>query len=286
VDPAPVSAILPTWRRLDVLPGTLERLHECEPPPAEIIVHVDGGDENTASWIEEHWPEIRVLKSERRQGPGGGRNKLLDAATQPYVASFDDDSYPLDPGYFNRVVKAFERHPTAGVLATSIYHRGEDASPPSEKTQEVADFVGCGCAYRQAAWKHTAGYLPRAWAYGLEETDMALQLLDEGWTVLHDHRLRVRHDTDLSHHEDPEKTASGIANRALQAYVRYPVQYVGWGIAQYFNRIWWCLNAGRTEGIVQGIIRTPAVLWKYRAERDAVSPATLRKYRQLRQEVS
>ena len=101
----------------------------------------------------------------------------------------------------------------AAVLVATVIHRGEEIPPLNDHAYQVADFIGCGCAYRTAAWHETAGYVPLPLAYGMEEADLSLQLLDRGWKVIRDHRLRVFHDTDLSHHEDPKKTAASIANR-------------------------------------------------------------------------
>ncbi len=279
---APVSVIIPTWRRLDCLQKTIQELEECSPAPAEILVHVDAGDDQTAPWLHKHASQVRVLESEERMGPGGGRNRLLDESSQPYIASFDDDSYPLDADYFTQVIKTFEENPEAGVLSATVTSRGEAIPESRDETVQTASFVGAGCAYRRDAWKDTAGYLPLPLAYGMEEVDLSLQLIDEGWSILRDRRLRVFHDTDLSHHTDPDTVAATIANRALLGYLRYPI--AGWGLAlaQFVNRIWWSIRAGRTEGIWKGICHTPAHLWRYRHLRDPVSWATLLQVQKLK----
>jgi len=279
---APVSVIIPTWKRLDHLKETLQKLDACDPAPAEIIVHVDAGDTQTVPWLRENRSDVRVLTSNQQVGPGGGRNRLMATVQQPYVASLDDDSYPLEKDYFDRLVKLFDEHSRAAVLVATVIHRGEEIPPLNDHAYQVADFIGCGCAYRTAAWHETAGYVPLPLAYGMEEADLSLQLLDRGWKVIRDHRLRVFHDTDLSHHEDPKKTAASIANRALLAYIRYPMGYLPWGIGQYLNRIRWSVGEGRTEGIDRGLRRTPELLWQFRRLRAPVSHETLRIHRKLR----
>lgn len=278
----PVSAIIPTWRRLAPLRKTLDVIRSCEPSPAEILVHVDAGDDETAPWLHENVPEVQVLESDERRGPGGGRNRLMAASSQPYVASLDDDSYPLDADYFARVVEAFDRHPEAGMIAAVITLREKDPEPVQNEAEEVALFTGCGCIYRRRAWREVNGYIPRAVAYGLEEVDLALQMLDEGWKIFRDHRLRIRHDTNLTHHNNPEQTASTIVNTALLPYIRYPKRYWLWGAAQYLNKIRWFIAAGRTEGIEWGLRNTISKLWEYRGLRSPVDPDTLQKFRELR----
>lgn len=278
----PVSVIIPTWRRLNALRDTLDVLRACNPSPAEVLVHVDAGDNETAPWLRQNAPEVQVLESGERRGPGGGRNRLMAASTQPYVASLDDDSYPLDADYFARVVRGFDRHPGAGMLAAVVTHRGVEAPAAEDRAEEVVNFMGCGCAYRRTAWDQTDGYLPRSVPYGMEETDLGLQLLDRGWKIMKDRRLRIRHDTDLSHHADPRQTAGTVANTALLPYIRYPVRYWPWGLMQYLNRIRWFVTAGRLRGIGQGLMDTAWSLWKNRKLRDPVSPSTMQRFRELR----
>ncbi len=105
------------------------------------------------------FPPLVVIEAARRVGPSGGRNRLLREATCPYVVSFDDDSYPIDPDFFDKVEQLFERHPSAGMLAAgAIVHDGEVVPDRRGTAAWVADFVGCGCAYRRAAFMETDGY--------------------------------------------------------------------------------------------------------------------------------
>ena len=281
MSPAPVSVIIPTWDRLDDLQQTLSVIKSCDPAPEEIIVHVDAGDTDTAPWLNTHYPNINILQSQMRQGPGGGRNRLLNKVESVYIVSLDDDSYPIDRDYFQRVVAAFERHPQAGILAASICHRGESMPKALQKSRKAASFVGCGCAYRKSAWLDVDGYVPLPRAYGMEETDVSLQMIDAGWTIVHDHRLRILHDTDLKHHDSPAMTAAALANRALLAYLRYPASHWWLGVLQYMNRIRWSIRNGRREGLLRGIRETLPLLWKHRNERDPVSVQALQTYRSL-----
>lgn len=279
---APVSVIIPTYKRVNALSKTLNVVRTFDPQPSEIIVHVDAGDSETAPWLSKSAPDVHVLESAERVGPGGGRNRLMDAASEPYVVSLDDDSYPLDRDYLQRIVTSFKRNPEAGVLSAVVWHRGEEPEPSRDMIGEVSDFMGCGCAYRMSAWDATSGYLPRPVPYGMEETDLVLQLLDAEWTVLQDYRLRILHDTTLAHHDDPFRTAGSIANAALLPYVRYPVQYLPWGVAQYVNKIVWTARAGRANGIPDGLWHTVREIWRYRSHRDPVSVHAVRRYRMLR----
>src|SRR5688572_26227776 len=122
---APLTAIVTAHRRTNELLNTLRIISECVPAPAEIIVHVDGGEHTSAAAVRRGYPGVRVIVSEDRVGPGGGRNSLMTAATHPIVASFDDDSYPVDGDYFGRILRTFADYPEAWVVDARIFHLRE-----------------------------------------------------------------------------------------------------------------------------------------------------------------
>lgn len=277
----PITAIVTAYRRIPETLATLAKLQACVPAPDEILVHVDcGGDECRAA-VTSAFPEIRVLVSDKPVGPGGARNKLIAAARNEIVASFDDDSYPMDQDYFARAASLLKANPRAAVLTGQVSLRGETPAAESEAVWPVASFQGCGCVYRREAFLAMRGYLPLRWAYGVEEADVALQLMDAGWTIMQVSSLRVFHDTQLQHHRSPQINADSIANIALLAYLRYPIRFWPLGALQLLNRVGYSLKTGRYRGIVKGLLAIPYTIVKYGPERQPIKPATLRHSRQL-----
>ncbi len=266
----PVSVIIPTIHRKELLTETIGRILDCDPAPDEVLVHVDGGDSETAVAVRDQFGEVTVLESARRLGPGGGRSALVATARNKIVASFDDDSYPIDRGYFSRLVKAATAHPEAAVIAASIHHRGERPDPSLERRAEVSDFIGCGCAFRKDAFARIGGFVPLPLAYGVEENDFALRVHAAGHRIIMDHSLRVFHDTTLAHQAHREITSASIRNLALLAYLRYPPSLWWLGLAQVTNRVFWLLRNRRYSGVIYGLTSIPAHLWRYRAWRATV----------------
>ena len=97
-----ISAIVTAYERIDQTLATLRVLQSCVPAPDEILVHVDANQIACENAIRNAFPDIQILRSKEQVGPGGGRNKLVNAAGGEFVASFDDDSYPIDSDYFAR----------------------------------------------------------------------------------------------------------------------------------------------------------------------------------------
>lgn len=272
------TAIIAAYDREEATRETVRRLQACKPAPAEILVHLDNGADFPL-------PEgVRVIFSDKNLGPGGGRNRLVREATHEWIASFDDDSYPMETDYFARLEKVVGRHLDAGVIACTVRHRdpAHDSLAP-DADRPTATFVGCGCVYRRSAFLKTNGYVPLPVAYGMEEVDFALQLHDLGLSVIETPDLKVFHDTDLSHHERPAIAAGSIMNQALLAWARYPVASLPYGALQWINKIRDNLKRRRFRGTLQGILGTPAHLWKNRNLRQPVASTTLVRFRRLRQ---
>lgn len=262
---------------------TLRRIAVSDPRPAEVLVHVDGGDEETARAVRTTFADVHVLESDRRLGPGGGRNRLIKAACHPVVVSFDDDSYPLDTDFFVRVARLFDAFPDAAAIGAAVTHRGEPAEQARALVGPAASFIGCGAALRRDTFLAAGGYVPLPLAYGMEEVDLALRIYDRGGQILFSPWIRVFHDTDLAHHQCAEVTAATLANIALHAFLRYPSCYLPYGALQVANRILWSLRVGRRAGILRGLGAIPGTLWMHRNLRAPVSTATVARIRRLRQ---
>jgi GT2 family glycosyltransferase len=276
---------MPTYKRKEKLLESLERIYSCDPSPAEVIVHVDNNDLESEAALQSEsarFPNLKVLLSRSHLGPGASRNLLLAAASHPIVASFDDDSYPMDLDYFKRVQALFDRFPTAAMLESEVYHIDQKVNDDAFAARWVADFTGCGCAYRLAAFKQTTGYVRRIVPYGAEELDLALRLHALGYGILKSPWLRVFHNTKLEHHENPRVTAGVVENFALIPYLRYPLHFWWLGLAQLVRQVIFLLRHDRSEGIVKGIVNIPSLLWEHRSQRHIVSGRHLLSYLRLR----
>ena len=277
-----ISAIVTAFERVDQTLATLRILQSCVPPPDEILVHVDANQIACENAIRNAFPGVKILRSEEQVGPGGGRNKLVGAARGEFIASFDDDSYPIDSDYFARAQQVLEKFPEASLVCAALYHAGESIGLDERSAHWTADFLGAACIYRRQAFLDAGGYVPLPIAYGMEEVDLAIRLHSQGGRILTTRWLRVFHNTDLKHHADPKITAGSIANLALLTYLRYPVSLWGIGVGQCANRLLWLLRHGRRRGIFKGVTMIPSHLRANRSYRLPVSKQVLRSYLALR----
>ncbi len=272
-EPVPVSVVIPAWRRVAILRKTLSVIGKCDPPPAEVLVHVDGGEQEVLRMLEAEFPDVKVLSSETLLGPGGSRNRLIAAARHELVANFDDDSYPRHTDYFARVMDTSRRFPDAAMISA--------ASMESEwRRSEYLNLSvtsGCGCVFRKSWFGRTTGFVPLPIAYAMEEVDVSLQLHALGGQTVHDPYLRVLHDRVLPGTVDAVTNAHILANTALLPYLRYPQWLWVAGFYQVLRRVLYLLYHGWTEGLLDGIRMIPDHLVRYKAyRRNVTSPALLR----------
>ena len=293
-DTVAVSLVIPTYMRVEKLRKTLDVVKNCVPRPVEILVHVDAGDVATIPMLNSEYPSVKVIQSETRQGPGGGRNKLITAASHNTVVSLDDDSWPLDCSFFYYAKQLADSRRSVGVYACRIIEADEsrealpaalDPHAVSLLTCEPASgFVGCGCIYRRDSFCEIEGYLPLQQAYGMEEVDVALQFMNRRYEVRYVADLWVYHDCDRElHHADPRINGAQIRNAALLTAIRYPFSLWPKGMLQVANRTLFSIRKGRFRGIISGLASIPFALLKYRKYRRPLKSETLRKYWELRE---
>jgi GT2 family glycosyltransferase len=265
---------------------TLERVTVCDPPPAEIFTFIDQPDGELTAELAARFPAVRILSSTTGVGPGGGRHRCLQHATQPFFVSFDDDSWPLEPDFFGEVVRLFDCYPRAAILAASIFFPNESIPEGSSGVKLATVYTGCGYAVRVAAYRETAGHIDRACAYGVEEVDLSMQLYALDWQILQCGSLRVFHDTQLSHHSRPDVVACTVQNVALRAFLRYPASLWPRAMLQLGNTVVDSMRRRRFSGLLSGLLGIPGTLLQYADQRRQLPAAKVRSYLDSRPRVN
>lgn len=278
-----LSIVIPTFARPQKLAECLGRILAVKPEAITLLIHVDAGDEETPKLLAGHLSgKVKWVCASSTRGPGGGRNILMEMAKTPWVVTFDDDSWPEGPDFFERLEKVIAAHPKAGAMAFPINVRGQKPAHWPAEIQPASCFENCGCAIRREAFLQTDGFLPLRHAYGMEEADVSLQLLDKGWQILNVPDLWVYHDTGMEHHASAPVNAAQITNTALLAFLRYPINLWPLGILQTINRVKYAISMRRFRGIAKGLWGIPFACWKYRAARKPVKVETIHLARKLR----
>lgn len=87
-----VSVITVNFNGKDYLSGLLKSLSLQTLPPAEIIVVDNASTDGSVAFLENHFPGVRIIRSDSNLGFAGGNNLGVEAASYPLVALINNDA--------------------------------------------------------------------------------------------------------------------------------------------------------------------------------------------------
>jgi GT2 family glycosyltransferase len=142
VSGAPVSVVIPTVGRPELLRGTLKSLAACEPAPAEILVVDQSTEAISASVVDEFAVGARVVECNGR-GRGRAVNDGLRHARYELAAVVDDDC-AVRSDWVAIVVRELSTDPDAIICGQVLPAEGADPRTiPSTLELAVArDYTG------------------------------------------------------------------------------------------------------------------------------------------------
>ncbi|MER7008779.1 glycosyltransferase [Dactylosporangium sp. NPDC000555] len=229
-----VTVVIATRDRRVSLERTLLRLHEDTDPPPVVVVD-NGSADGTVAMLAGRFPAVRVLELGHNAG-AVARNHGVAAASTPYVAFCDDDSW-WAPGALRRAAAHLASAPRLALIAAcTLVGPDEGLDPmsafmataplgtvPDLPGPSVLGFLACAAVVRREAFLACGGFDPVVFFMG-EEARVALDLRAAG------HGLAYCEDVVAYHH--PVATTSDRAakrtlqdrNRALTAWMRRPIR--------------------------------------------------------------
>ena len=197
--PAPVSVVLPTIGRPDLVRQCLESLAACNPHAAEVVV-VDSSDDDSVERVVAEFAavQVRVLRCDRR-GLGHAFNVGLADATHDTVLLTNDDC-TVDPSW----VRVGLEHATedAGVLVSGrVLPFGDPAAVPSTIIDAMPREYRGGTGfvlYTQCMALHRATVLEFGGFDGrispsAEDNDLSYRWLRAGRTIRYEPEFVVWH---------------------------------------------------------------------------------------------
>ena len=133
--------MLPTFRRPEALPRTLDTIRAQSYRNWELIVVDNAGDVDPSTAVFRD-PRIRVVSHPEQASSSYARNRGLGHVTGDLVCFFDDDDEML-PGYLETFAKAFRDNPRAkmvrcGLILASGRTVYSDATPECCLRREFA----------------------------------------------------------------------------------------------------------------------------------------------------
>jgi GT2 family glycosyltransferase len=196
--PPLVSIVMLSFnRKAEVLKG-LNEIRKIGYPQLEVIVVDNASQDETARMVSTRFPDVNLISLKENIGVAAA-NYGFRAAQGKYVIIIDDDSYPL-PDAVGRMVELFEKDEKIGIVAfhvrnVSHYHHPENQPPspiPAPPTGYRMGFNGAGAGFRKDLLIKCGGYSEHFFLYW-NELDLALRVLNEGFTIVGDEQIVALH---------------------------------------------------------------------------------------------
>jgi GT2 family glycosyltransferase len=211
------------------------------------VVLVDNGSQDgTPDRVRQRFPRVHVIEAGRNLG-AVARNLGVRAATTPYVAFADDDSW-WAPGALGRAAEHLDRHPRLGLLAARVLvgprqHLDpvctEMAGSPLPVEGDlpgpsILGFVACGSVVRRTAYLEAQGF-DEVVEFAGEEERLAMDLMAFGWGLAYVDDVVAHHHPSTSRSSSATRRTRLARNRLLTALMRRPWPVVArttWSLAR------------------------------------------------------
>jgi GT2 family glycosyltransferase len=243
-----ISVMIATRNRRDELRRTLAKLLELDQPADEILVCADGCTDDTSDMVGREFPSCVLLQNDSSRGSIFSRDRLLRTATGEIVASFDDDSYPLDRDFFARVRNLFATYPDAAVISfpelRDDKHYADPTKSPSASPHLISAYANCAAVMRRDVYLRSDGF-PEFFGHMYEEPDYALQCYALGYVVRFEPSLTIRHHETPRQRDPMRRHHLNARNELWSVLMRCPFPQA---IAVALFRIWRQFRYAWSEG--------------------------------------
>jgi GT2 family glycosyltransferase len=209
------SVIIPNYNGRRLLPAALDALRRQSCQDFEVILADDASSDDSVAFVEQHYPEVRLLVNRRNIGFAKNCNAAADAARGRILVLLNSDTEP-ESDWLAELLQAIVANPQATIIASKLLlfdqrhklhsagdmlavdgtpqNRGVWQEDLAQFDQATAIFSGCGAAvaYRKEAWQALGGFDEDFWMY-LEDVDYAFRVHLAGGQAIFAPRARVYH---------------------------------------------------------------------------------------------
>ncbi len=216
-----------TKNRFQILSKAIESGLSQDYENMEVVVFDDGSTDETPT-LRAQYRSVTWVRKETSVGLLEARNEMMKAGDAVYFVSLDDDAWFLENDEVSKAVELMEQHQNCAAIAFDILQRDTRRfkKVPRSAPFETNIYIGCGHMLRLDRVKEAGHYVPFPVKYGHEEKDLAIRMMDAGYTILFAPGLHVWHDyTQMARNLD-EQNKSFIINDLVYPFRRVPLIYL------------------------------------------------------------
>ncbi len=209
------SIVIPNYNGARFLPTLLDALAKQAFQDFEILLVDDASSDESVAFVEEHYPNVRVIVNRRNLGFAASCNAGAEAASGRVLVLLNNDTEP-EPEWLASLVRAVCEQPNAAVVTSKILlhdgsgrlhttgdllganglprNRGVWEQDAGQYDMQLDVFSGCGgaSAFRRDAWRALGGFDEEFWMY-VEDVDYGFRARLAGWQVAYAPEARVHH---------------------------------------------------------------------------------------------
>jgi len=251
-----VTAVIVSYNVRDLL---LRCIRSLKDDGVERIVVVDNDSrDGSAEAVEQHEPDVEVVRTGANLGFGGGANRGAALATTPYVLVVNPDVV-VDPGSTKVLVAVLDEEPDVGLVAPRIDTPEGELYPNVRRFPDMVDAAGHAFLHflwpsnpfsrrykmldwdhataadvdwvagthflvRRTAWDEVGGFDEDFFMYG-EDVYLCWSLHRAGWRVRYEPAARVEHAIGQSTDQTPYRMIAAH-HRSLLRYAAKT--HTGW----------------------------------------------------------
>jgi cellulose synthase/poly-beta-1,6-N-acetylglucosamine synthase-like glycosyltransferase len=176
-----ISVVIPAYRAEATIAHALRSVYAQSVPPDEVIVVDDGSPDETARFVEEHFPMVRLIRQEN-QGCGMARNTGAAAASGDWLAFLDADDWWLP----NKIERQLRETADTKVAIVASRARGQTGrtyqlTPSFDELWEENQLGVSSALVRRSAFEQAKGFWSRR---ACEDYHLWLRLTAMGWKVV------------------------------------------------------------------------------------------------------
>jgi GT2 family glycosyltransferase len=216
-DTSKVSIVIPNWNGRDLLekylPSVVRSIENH--PDSEVIVVDDGSTDGSVAFIEEAFPDVRVLPLKKNLGFGGGSNAGFKAAHNDIVVLLNSDMR-VEPDFLQPLLDGFTDEKVFSVSCQIFFSdpaklREETGLTESwwqqgslrvrhrndEKIRELYPCAyggGGSCAFDRRKFLELGGFDEILAPFYLEDTDLGYLAWKRGWKTMYQPASAVYHE--------------------------------------------------------------------------------------------
>ncbi len=116
---ARVTVQVVTWNSLTHLPFCLDAVGHQAFQPVQIMLMDNASADGTVRWLEEHYPQVNLLRNTRNYGFCRAHNQGIRLSRADYVLLLNPDVI-LEPDWLARGVAYLDQHPAVGSYGGKI----------------------------------------------------------------------------------------------------------------------------------------------------------------------